>query len=109
MNLRLRLLGLVALAAISVLVSSPSVHAQPAQATAPLITTAGDPVGNVTFLQVGTHVLVQVDVSNLPTGFHGFHVHSNAACDPATGFTSAGAATGSSVRNIRWTADTPGT
>ena len=35
-------------------------------------------------------VTVQVRARRLPPGFHGFHVHAVGACDPATGFASAG-------------------
>src|SRR5262249_12062667 len=35
-------------------------------------------------------VLVRAEVANLPPGFHGFHVHTNGACDPGTHFASAG-------------------
>jgi superoxide dismutase, Cu-Zn family len=52
------------------------------RATAQLIDTAGEPAGVVTFTQVrGGVVQVDADVTRL-TGFHGFHVHAGASCDP---------------------------
>ncbi|HTE84909.1 MAG TPA: superoxide dismutase family protein [Dehalococcoidia bacterium] len=51
---------------------------------------AGDEVGTVTFTQSADKVLVQVSVSGLPPGFHGFHVHTVPLCDAGTGFMSAG-------------------
>jgi Cu-Zn family superoxide dismutase len=49
----------------------------------------GNSVGTVRVSPIGTSVVrVQVSVHNLPTGFHGFHVHSVAMCEPP--FTSAG-------------------
>jgi Cu-Zn family superoxide dismutase len=50
----------------------------------------GTPVGTVWFSQDGDHVVVHAEVAGLPPGFHGFHVHTNGVCDPATQFMSAG-------------------
>jgi Cu-Zn family superoxide dismutase len=41
---------------------------------------AGDVVGAVTFTQQGGHVLVHGQVSGLPEGFHGFHIHAIGQC-----------------------------
>jgi Cu-Zn family superoxide dismutase len=60
------------------------------QAAALLQTQSGDTVGTVSFTQQEGKVVVRADVTNLPPGFHGFHVHSNGVCDPSTGFMSAG-------------------
>jgi Cu-Zn family superoxide dismutase len=70
--------------------AAPPTQVQPAQGVAPLLTEAGDPVGTVTFTQEPGDVTVRVEVANLPPGFHGFHVHTNGVCDPATRFMSAG-------------------
>ncbi len=49
----------------------------------------GHSVGTVRLTPFGaSFTRVQVSVRNLPTGFHGFHVHSAALCEPP--FTSAG-------------------
>ena len=35
-------------------------------------------------------VLITLSISGLTQGWHGFHIHETGACDPATGFQSAG-------------------
>ena len=50
----------------------------------------GKPVGTVTLLAVNRGVLIQFDLSDLPPGAHGVHLHVSGNCDPKTGFTSAG-------------------
>jgi Cu-Zn family superoxide dismutase len=65
-------------------------QAQAGQAFASLYTETGDAVGTVTFTQEAGQVQVRAEVANLPPGFHGFHVHTNGVCDPATQFQSAG-------------------
>jgi len=69
--------------------ASPA-QAQARQAIASLYTETGDAVGTVTFTQDAGQVLVRAEVSDLPPGFHGFHVHTNGVCDPASKFQSAG-------------------
>ncbi len=49
----------------------------------------GTPVGRVTFVEAGAQVAVEAAFTNLPPGFHGFHIHTVGKCDrPA--FTTAG-------------------
>jgi Cu-Zn family superoxide dismutase len=45
-----------------------------------LRTAAGDEVGQVTFTQGDNGVVVEVNASGLPAGFHGLHVHSVGQC-----------------------------
>lgn len=52
--------------------------------------TSGEVVGQASFTQVGNAVRVEVTVSGLTPGFHGFHVHAVGSCDPTTAFMSAG-------------------
>lgn len=62
-------------------------------ATATIINTAGEEIGEVTFTQVDENVIqVEAVVFDLDPGFHGFHIHGTAACDHHTDspFTSAG-------------------
>ena len=48
-------------------------------------------VGRVTFTEVGGRVAVEGRFTNLPPGFHGFHIHAVGKCEPGTPpFTSAG-------------------
>jgi superoxide dismutase, Cu-Zn family len=82
--------GLAALAGPGWRAGGPPAQAQAGQAIASLYTQAGDAVGTVTFTQEPADVMVRAEVANLPPGFHGFHVHTNGVCDPATQFASAG-------------------
>ncbi|HWF63756.1 MAG TPA: superoxide dismutase family protein, partial [Rhizomicrobium sp.] len=50
----------------------------------------GKPVGIATFSTVDRGVLIEFDLSGLPPGPHGIHLHGAGNCDPKTGFTSAG-------------------
>jgi Cu-Zn family superoxide dismutase len=50
----------------------------------------GKPVGTVTLSAVDRGVLVDFDLSDLPPGAHGIHLHVAGNCDAKTGFTSAG-------------------
>jgi Cu-Zn family superoxide dismutase len=50
----------------------------------------GQTLGNATFTQEPGGVRLQLEVSGLPPGEHGFHIHETGACDPP-GFQSAGA------------------
>lgn len=57
-------------------------------AKAELRNAKGEMVGSVTLTQEADGVRVSVEVSKLPPGFHGFHVHTVGKCDPPD-FTSA--------------------
>jgi superoxide dismutase, Cu-Zn family len=50
----------------------------------------GKPVGIATFTTVNRGVLIEFDLTGLPPGPHGVHLHVSGNCDPKTGFTSAG-------------------
>ncbi|HEY7529169.1 MAG TPA: superoxide dismutase family protein [Gemmatimonadota bacterium] len=50
---------------------------------------AGQEVGTATLVEEGDRVRVEVDVSGLPAGEHGIHVHQTGACEPPS-FESAG-------------------
>lgn len=63
-------------------------------AKAVLRNAAGDSVGSVQFQQLDSgKVLVQVQASDLPAGFHGFHVHAVGNCTPGTSTSSSGGVT----------------
>ncbi|HRE45587.1 MAG TPA: superoxide dismutase family protein [Terricaulis sp.] len=57
---------------------------------------AGDSLGTVTFREADGRVLINVDLSGLPGGEHGFHLHEHASCaphsEPGGAITPAGAA-----------------
>jgi len=57
-------------------------------AKADLLNAKGEKVGTLTLTQEADRVRVAVEVSNLPPGFHGFHIHAVGKCEPP--FTSAG-------------------
>ena len=50
----------------------------------------GKPLGTATFSTVDRGVLIEFDLTGLPPGTHGIHLHVSGNCDPKTGFTSAG-------------------
>jgi superoxide dismutase, Cu-Zn family len=50
--------------------------------TATLVDPAGTEVGTVTFEEADEGTDVSVEVTGLPPGFHGFHVHAIGVCEP---------------------------
>lgn len=59
--------------------------------TADMIAADGTPAGRVTFTEAGGGVAVEARLTNLPPGFHGFHIHATGKCERDTPpFTSAG-------------------
>ena len=58
-------------------------------ARAEMVDLQGNSVGRATFTQTMHGVLVRVELSGLPPGWHGIHIHETAACQPP--FASAGA------------------
>lgn len=51
------------------------------QAKADIINTKGEPIGTATFTQMPEGVKVRLEVSGLPPGVHGFHIHEKGKCD----------------------------
>src|SRR5579872_3490718 len=82
------LLSLLLLAGPALFVAAPA-WARP-HAVAHLKDLDGKPVGIATFATVDRGVLIEFDLSGLPPGPHGIHLHGSGNCDPKTGFTSAG-------------------
>jgi Cu-Zn family superoxide dismutase len=60
-----------------------------ATATANLTDSKGANVGTAKLKETSQGVSLALDVSNLPPGVHGFHIHAVGKCEPP-GFTSAG-------------------
>jgi len=44
----------------------------------------GEAIGTVTIADSAQGALVKTDLKGLPAGLHGFHVHENGSCQPAT-------------------------
>lgn len=77
------------MAAASLMALSAPASAWNLSADAKLYDTVGNPVGKAKLTQESSgNVVVQVNVHNLPPGFHGFHIHAVGECIPP--FTSAG-------------------
>ncbi len=71
----------IALAVILALAVAPVVSAAD-MATAEIIGTDGTVIGKATFEQTPTGVLMSVDVTGLPPGGHGIHLHAVGSCTP---------------------------
>jgi Cu-Zn family superoxide dismutase len=69
-----------------------TVTTAPAPAVAAdMVAADGSPAGRVTFTEEGGRLTVEARLTNLPPGFHGFHIHATGKCEPGTpAFTSAG-------------------
>ena len=78
-------------AACAVLVSAGFAQAQEVNATARMEAPDAKDLGTVTFTQTESGMLhVIIEMTGLPAGPHGFHVHETGQCDGADGFKSAG-------------------
>ena len=51
-------------------------------ATATLSSPDGADMGHVTLIQGPRGVLIQARLTNVPEGWHGFHIHETGSCDP---------------------------
>jgi Cu-Zn family superoxide dismutase len=88
-----QLLILVALACLCILPAASSIHAGPQQSAksghADIVNAQGQKIGSVTIQPAHNGVHIDVEVSQLPPGTHGIHIHTVGKCEgPA--FTSAG-------------------
>jgi Cu-Zn family superoxide dismutase len=68
-----------------VLSMTATAHADSATATVTAISTSGTGtnLGTVTFADSKWGLLITPDLSGLPPGVHGFHIHAKPACGPA--------------------------
>ena len=83
-----RLTAAASVAAIASFVCVPGASAQ-GTAHADIMNSAGAKIGTATFTQASDGVQIAVDVSQLPAGTHGIHIHAAGKCEgPA--FTTAG-------------------
>jgi Cu-Zn family superoxide dismutase len=73
------------------LVLAEPVYAQSTEpARARFIDAKGQAIGTATLTEMPGGILISLEVSGLPAGEHGFHVHEAGKCEPDTGFESAG-------------------
>jgi len=68
---------------------------------------AGDSVGAVEFSDSAGGAVINVDLTGLPPGQHGFHVHENASCAPHAG--EHGAMEPAAAAGAHWDPDGAGT
>jgi superoxide dismutase, Cu-Zn family len=73
--------------AVALAFSAPAVAGE--RATAVLKDADGKEVGTVTLIEVPTGVLLDADLTAVPPGDHGFHIHAVGKCEPPD-FKSAG-------------------
>lgn len=86
--MKLHLFAAASLAAIASLSCTTGAFAQ-ATAHTDILNPAGAKIGTATFTQSSDGVQIAVDVSQLPAGTHGIHIHAMGKCEgPA--FTTAG-------------------
>lgn len=88
-----RLLEIAAVASAMAIIPCVS-HAQdaaPVTATARMMDRDGNEVGTVTFKETPSGKVWGIaEITGVPAGPHGFHIHETGACDAAGGFESAG-------------------
>ena len=77
------LTALVALVGSALLATAPSVQGKTKGLTAVVNNGAGDEAGTLRFVPTDGKVTITARLSGLTPGFHGFHIHSVATCDPA--------------------------
>lgn len=68
---------------------APAAEAQQVTARATIINAQGQNIGTATFTQAAHGVLIQLEVTGLPTGWKGVHLHAVGTCEGPQ-FTSAG-------------------
>lgn len=78
----------VTLAAVLASGIAGTVLAEPMGATATLTGSDGATIGTVNIDENGNGVLIRAELSGLPSGWHGFHLHETGSCDD--GFKAAG-------------------
>lgn len=62
----------------------------PEEVVATFLSPQGQEIGKAVLTQTTSGVLIDIDVSDVPAGEHGFHIHETGACNAADGFKSAG-------------------
>lgn len=76
---------------LALLCASAAVLAQtPRSAVATFHNLQGQEIGSAILTQTVAGVLIEIELSNVAEGKHGFHIHETGACDAANGFKAAG-------------------
>jgi len=87
----LALTAALALAAPALADHHKSDEMKPANATATYVGTDGNSIGDATLTETVNGVLIKAEIESLPAeDWVAFHIHEKGACDPDTGFKSAG-------------------
>jgi superoxide dismutase, Cu-Zn family len=79
--------AIFALVLCSCTIALPSASAQTAHAD--IVNSTGQKIGTATFTPAGAGVRIKVDVTQLPPGTHGIHIHAVGKCE-GPNFTTAG-------------------
>jgi Cu-Zn family superoxide dismutase len=74
-----------AIALAAALAVSPALAQSPMSASASLKGADGADHGTVTFTESPNGVLISAELTGLPSGVHGFHLHETGACEPDFG------------------------
>ena len=72
------------------LVGLPASAQSPQTASAAFVNRDGREIGQADLTQTPNGVLMRLGLTQLPTGPRAVHIHETGACDPGTGFESAG-------------------
>jgi Cu-Zn family superoxide dismutase len=70
--------------------SSAGLAQAPPQAVAVVVNLKGQEIGKARLTQTASGLLIDINLSGIAPGEHGFHIHEIGICDPADGFKSAG-------------------
>jgi Cu-Zn family superoxide dismutase len=86
-----RILIAAATAALCIGQAAAQAETPEAGASAAMIDSDGNDVGTVTFTQTASGLLhIFIEMTDLPPGPRGFHIHETGQCNPEDGFDSAG-------------------
>jgi Cu-Zn family superoxide dismutase len=80
----------IALCTLGVLaLALPAAAQAPEKAHATIMDAKGQQIGRATLTETSGGVLIDLEISGLSSGEHGFHIHQTGKCEPNTNFESA--------------------
>ncbi len=92
--MRTTLAGMAALPLLTLAATAQTdtdgISADRPSASATFIDASGAEIGTARLIETPHGVLIEAELTGLPPGEHGFHIHETGICDPADGFASAG-------------------